>query len=95
MVQTYPPHMNRIQAGAVLQPCLSGYALSRRRQQCRNMQLITVFSGKFVKIIILIKKRSYIIADVRAYHTAVIDFEEMKIGQQFMKNIFKGINYPD
>ena len=27
MVQTYPPHMNQIQAGAA-QPCLSSYALS-------------------------------------------------------------------
>ena len=41
------------------------------------MQRITVFSGKFVKIIILIIKRSYKIGDVRTYHT------------DLMKNIIK------
>ena len=35
------------------------------------MQRITVFSEKFVKIIILLIKRSYIIGDVRAYYTAL------------------------
>ena len=36
-----------------------------------KMQHTTVFSGKFVKIIILIIKWSYIISDVRVYHTAL------------------------